>query len=111
MKKPEQLELQAHVILRSGITLRLRTYAPSLTTPRGKFLRYDVNNIITAISLAVGDDELQLMQVGGIGEDGTSYALLKLKKVINIDDENFERIYNFIRMDQLVVSDLKGEQK
>ena len=109
MKKPEQLELQAHVILRSGITLRLRTYAPALTTPRGKFLRYDVNNIITAISLAMGDEEIQLVQVGRISEDPC--VLLKVKKLLNIDDENFERLYNFIRMDQLVVIDLKGEQK
>jgi hypothetical protein len=106
MKKPEQLEVTSKITLDSGVVIRLSSYAPAITTPRGKFLRYDCGRIITAISLAAGEDDIHLIRICGVDDYSDSLNLLKI--ALKIDAEKFTTLLAAIRTDQGVVNWHKG---
>jgi hypothetical protein len=106
MKKPEQLVVTSRITLDSGVVVRLRSYAAAIRTPRGKFLRHDLGRIITAISLAAGEDDIYLIYIDEI--DSCSDSLQFLKLALKIDAKKFKALVDTIRIDQGVVIWHKG---
>jgi hypothetical protein len=106
MKKPEQFEITSKITLDSGVVIRLNSYARALTTPRGKFLRYDLGRIITAISLAAGEDDIHLIYIDEIDNYSDSLQLLNL--ALKIDAKKFKALVDTIRIDRGVVIWHKG---
>jgi hypothetical protein len=107
MKKPEQIEIESKVKLDSGVVIQLRSYAAAIRTTRGKFLRYDLGRIITAISLAAGADDFLLIRISKIDDYSDSLNLLKI--ALRIDAKKFAVLLTAIRTDQGAVKKAHDE--